>query len=77
MATTKKKADPDPICEREELVYRVTSMPDGEKWSEGKGIRSAWVCGDRACVLDAMAWVTRGGFDKVYVYDNDRREVHP
>lgn len=72
---TKKKNDPDPICDREELVFRVSNVKDGEDWRE-RSLRSAWVCGNRACVLDAMAWVERANDGTATIYGTDQKEVH-
>lgn len=48
----------DPRCERSSLDVIVTNQPGD--YDRTRSHRSAWVCSDVACVIDAMAWVTRG-----------------
>lgn len=48
----------EPRCERASLDVIVTNQP--EKYDSTRSHRAAWVCSDVACVIDAMAWVTRG-----------------
>ena len=54
-----KKRD-EPRCNHTPgFIHMVTNQPQ-EVFDKSRGIRSVWVCGQRACVLDAMAWVERG-----------------
>lgn len=69
------KASDDPRCKHRESSRRVTSLPDEVKWEPGMPMRSVWVCEDRACVLDAMAWVERGTGLPAIIYDNSRTRV--
>jgi predicted RNA-binding protein YlxR (DUF448 family) len=55
----------DPRCDHTDLIHIVTNQPDG--YDKDRSLRSAWICGQRACVLDAMAWVERGTGEKASV----------
>jgi|GEM_PF-4894383 hypothetical protein len=52
------RKEDDPRCERPSLDVIVTNQPGD--YDRTRSHRSAWVCSDVACVIDAMAWVTRG-----------------
>lgn len=54
----------DPACERNSLDVIVTNQP--EEYDNARAHRSTWVCSDPACVMDAMAWVTRGTGEKAW-----------
>lgn len=55
-----KKQHDEPRCDHMPgFVHMVTNQPQ-EVYDKSRGLRSVWVCGERACVLDAMAWVERG-----------------
>lgn len=62
-----RNSDPDPICDHDRSIHRVTSVADGEN-SRDRYFRSAWVCGERVCTLDAQAWALRSGEPDVYTY---------
>ncbi|MDF2046212.1 hypothetical protein P2P98_08580 [Microbacterium sp. Kw_RZR3] len=51
------RKEDNPRCERPSLDVIVTNQP-GE-YDRSRSHASAWVCSDVACVIDAMAWVTR------------------
>jgi len=51
----------------EGFIHRVTSVRDGDEW-RGRSLRSAWVCADKACTLDAQAWALRSGEPEVFTY---------
>lgn len=52
----------DPRCNHKRSEVIVTNQPD--KFDSTRSHRSVWVCADPACVIDAMAWVTRGTREK-------------
>jgi hypothetical protein len=54
-------------CDHRVMVHRVSSVRDGDDFMT-KHLRSAWVCGARACTLDAQAWALRSGEPEVFTY---------
>lgn len=54
----------NPRCERNSLDVIVTNQP--EAFDKTRSHRSTWVCSKPECVLDAMAWVTRGTGEKAW-----------
>lgn len=51
--------DDHPRCGHEGREVRVTNASQKDEYDQGRPHASAWVCRERACVLDAMAWVER------------------
>lgn len=52
-------------------MNRVTNVADGDDYTKHKGHASIWVCLDKGCVLDAVAWVWRITGEDAYVYGPD------
>lgn len=46
-------------CDHEDRSVRVTNNSQKDDYDRSLPHASAWVCPERACVLDAMAWVER------------------
>lgn len=49
-------------CDHRTSEVIVTNQP--EKYDKSRSHRSCWVCARPECVLDAMAWVSRGTGEK-------------
>lgn len=56
----KGEAEDDARCDHEERSHRVTNQSQTGEYQDDKPMSSVRVCGRRACVLDALAFVERG-----------------
>lgn len=61
------KDDDYPRCDHSRYIHRVSSLRDGDDWRDHH-VRSAWVCEQPACTLDAQAWALRSGEPEVFTY---------
>lgn len=75
------EAEDFPRCDhREETTerVRVTNASQALAFDTSRQIASTLVCGERACILDALAWVERAtGEHGVWVDDDGRAHVNP
>jgi len=65
----------DPRCDHQGFIHRVSNIRDGDDWV-GRPVRSTWVCGERACTLDAQAWALRTGEPEVFTYAHRGHECN-
>jgi hypothetical protein len=68
-------ANDDPRCQNEGSIVRVVNATQAAVYTPGLPHASAWTCGKRACVLDAMAWVERATGDTAVWLSADE-QVH-
>lgn len=68
---SRKANDDFPRCDHKPGFKHLVSNQSDE-YDKDRGLCMAWVCEERACVLDAMAWVERHTGEKATV-----RPPHP
>lgn len=76
MEAVEGSPDDSTRCDHEGRSVRVTNASQKGDYDRSLPHASTWVCTERACVLDAMAWVERAtGEHAVWIDDADAEKV--